>query len=173
MKNITHLWTNYLIGKGIIKNEIADVCAYGFEMIFAAILDIFIVIFIGIVFHLLVEAIVFLGFFVVFRRFTGGFHANTHLKCKISFIIVITSVLSLINVLPKNLVFNIFIPVYILQFLLIYKYVPVENLNKPLDNHKKRRNKINSFLANLFSLSLFIVLSLAENSRMASLFLLT
>ena len=68
--------------KIISKNELT-VCEYGFELIISTAIGFGLVLISGIVFNELLSVILFYAVFVCFRFFTGGYHATTHLRCKI------------------------------------------------------------------------------------------
>lgn len=61
----------------------AEVYQYGFEIIFSTLIGFFITIAIGAVFRMFLVSLVYYFAFVALRQFTGGYHANTYLKCNL------------------------------------------------------------------------------------------
>ena len=75
----------FLCKKEIVEQEMAEVYQYGFEIIFSTLIGFFITIAIGAVFRMFLVSLVYYFAFVALRQFTGGYHANTYLKCNLIF----------------------------------------------------------------------------------------
>ena len=73
----------FLCKKEIVEQEMAEVYQYGFEIIFSTLIGFFITIAIGAVFRMFLVSLVYYFAFVALRQFTGGYHANTYLKCNL------------------------------------------------------------------------------------------
>ena len=77
---------NFLLFNNVINKEEIDVYIYGYEMILSSLIDFMIVLITSILFN---EFIYMTSFFVMFvstRLYTGGYHADTCLQCKLVFI---------------------------------------------------------------------------------------
>lgn len=87
--------TGILLKNNIIVNEHLDIYIYGFEVLISGALSLFIGLILGLIFSQLVECIVFLIVFVTLRKYCGGYHADTYLKCNTVFAINIAIVFEL------------------------------------------------------------------------------
>ena len=65
------------------------VCCYGIEVTISTLLNCLIVFLIGIFFNMFAESIVFLAAFTPLRIYSGGYHADTYLKCNLIFGILV------------------------------------------------------------------------------------
>ena len=147
------------IASFILKNsnnsskEFKDIYKYGTEIFISSFLNIFLILIIGIVSKTLIQSIVFLLCFVPLRQFTGGWHANTYLKCNLIFCI------SYILIVILSAWFYNIENIYLIFFMIIFGFIPilifcpVENKNKKV----KRKNKL-KFL----SIVLYIIFSSAS-----------
>lgn len=124
----------------IISKELEDIYIYGFELLFSFFSSTLIIITVGAILNKIVSSFVFLFVFISVRRFTGGFHAGTYLKCKI--ITVATYLLVLLFSVYINAALWSFILLGIIGSLIISKWGPIENPNKPLTEEDKRKHKI-------------------------------
>lgn len=131
---------NKLLKWNIIPKEFEDIYIYGFELLLSFISSTLIIIVTGALLHKTISSFVFLLVFISVRRFTGGFHANTYLKCKI--ITVATYLLVLFFSVYLNATLWSFILLGIIGSLIIFKWGPIENPNKPLTKEDKHKHKI-------------------------------
>lgn len=104
---------------------------YGIEITLSSILNIVIIISLSVVFHSLLEGVLFLAVFITTRQFTGGFHANTYLRCNIVFSLCFLTALGLYKFVI-SLPVLIAVVIYIADIVTISIMCPVENLNKPI-----------------------------------------
>lgn len=86
---------------GVINDDL-DVYTYGCELVISSFLGILLSLLSGLFLSNFFETTVFLILFIILRRYTGGFHANSHFNC-----ILGTSLLSII----LNMLINICIPI--------------------------------------------------------------
>lgn len=91
----------FLVRNGIIQSENLDIYIYGFEVMISNAISIFIGIVLGLAFSQLIEIASFLFIFVLLRRFCGGYHAQTYLRCNIVFAINITIVLLILKFVER------------------------------------------------------------------------
>ena len=91
---------------------------------------------------------VFIAVFIMLRRFTGGYHASTYLKCK-----VITASAFLASLFSSHLLtvhWWMYIILLILGNAVVFILAPIENPNKPIEDKDKvklRRLSIVTFSA--------------------------
>ena len=143
----------FLCKKEIVEQEMAEVYQYGFEIIFSTLIGFFITIAIGAVFRMFLVSLVYYFAFVALRQFTGGYHANTYLKCNLIFAASTTFIFGMAKIVAYG-TYPISFHVMLLLFSLvaIWFKTPVENENKPLSEEQKVRNhRISMIVAVIFS----------------------
>lgn len=86
------------------------------------------------------QTLVYLSVFIFLRRFTGGYHAQTYLRCKVVSVSAYLFVLFLasnITVTPK-----LYFVLIAFGFFVILLMGPVENPNKPLTLEERKKHKL-------------------------------
>ncbi len=141
--------THFLCRKKIIAQNELEIYQYGFEIIISTIISLVICLTIGIILDISFYSFLFLIIFVPIRSITGGYHADSYLKCNIIFTIVTLFVLGFSKFLwiNRGLTFSTNLVTLFVSFIIILIYAPVENKNKPLNKTLKKRNRILSVLA--------------------------
>jgi len=80
-----HNSANYIasvfVRYGESSEENADIYAYAIEAVLAVLFNVIICLIISVLFGRVPEGIIFISAFALLRRFTGGYHANSHTKC--------------------------------------------------------------------------------------------
>lgn len=152
---------DYLFYRKIITIDKYDVYRYGLEMIISTVLGVILVLLCGILTDSFIHAILFYGLFVILRMYTGGYHADSHIACKMtlcgSFLI---TYFTLKMLLVK---FNIKILLIFVLFNLAsaVSIAPVECVKKPISKHIKCKNKFVSiilyFVLAILSICLYIM----------------
>ncbi len=74
------------------------------------------------------------------RLFCGGFHAKTHLLCKILFTFILLLILLLDWLLYEIPNYYWFV-MYLYCFIIVCSFAPVDNPNKRLSETEKKKNK--------------------------------
>ncbi len=125
------------------------------------------VIVLGLVFNLLTESLVFYLSFIAIRKFAGGYHAKTPVRCYA--FSVISSIIMLCLIKYANSVGNIFTYLLIifelLCVVLIILMSPLDTENNPLNSYEKKWYKTLAVLISvcIFIISLFCVLTELKN----------
>ncbi|MBQ9110321.1 MAG: accessory gene regulator B family protein [Oscillospiraceae bacterium] len=128
--------TDFLCDNGIIQKEEADIYIYGYEAVLSGLVDFLLVLAAGILFHCLDRALVFFAMFISVRMYTGGYHADTYLRCKLIMVMLLLAVLWIATMkLPLTAICLLMI----LLILTVYFQAPVEHPNKPLDEAEKKK----------------------------------
>ncbi len=134
----------FFLKKEIIDIERLPVYQYGFEMMVSLIVGFASVILSGIILGEFLGSLLFYILFIGVRLFTGGFHADSYFKCKVTLVICCTSVL----IAYKYINFSLFI-IFILSLIFLITVIllsPVEHPNAPLSESDKKRNRIISIV---------------------------
>lgn len=125
-----------------------EIYIYGIELAISSLFGTILVILIGIVTRNLIESIIFMAALTSVRVFSGGYHANTYLKCNLitlaSAIFTITLNKLLIIVFSKQIILYLLICTFVLLLLTIIIYCPVENKNKQIQPEDKIKFKFMS-----------------------------
>lgn len=132
---------DYLFYKKIITIEKYEVYSYGLEMLISAVMGAVLILVCGILTNSFVRSIIFYVLFIVIRMFTGGYHADTHLACKITLLcsFILTNIAYLMLRDSCKMIF--LITISILNLVLVFLLSPVECVKKPLSDYVRKRNK--------------------------------
>ena len=135
------------IVKCLMKNDIISedgkyIYTYGLDLIISGLIGILTVLLAGIIIGEIFYAIIYNLIMVIVRIYTGGYHASTHAKCLISY--VLTFFTSIVILKEEFIKLNrpLEIVISILVLLTIAIYAPLENKNKVLSKVQKRKYKI-------------------------------
>lgn len=147
----------YLLKKEIIDSEEQEICEYGFELIIATIIGLILVLLSGMILGELISAVIFYSMFVIVRFFTGGYHANTHLKCKLTLVTCCLFVITMTKILGDECsILGIIIPLFFYIFSVI-AFSPVEHINSPMTENLRIRNRKISIITAIILVSLNLV----------------
>ena len=95
MKRLVSIILNFMIKNNVISKDTEEIefYRYGIEITLSSLINIALISIIGIVTNYTFESTMFLAVFIIMRSFTGGYHANTYIKCNlvtsISFVILL------------------------------------------------------------------------------------
>lgn len=155
MEKLSIALTDYYIANSQIPYEKRDIYIYGFNLVFSDIINFSIILFLGLLFSLTRESMVFLLTLCTVRRYTGGFHAKSFSLCRILMIVIFAVVMLIVSQLEvQNYLIPIVVIINILNVVGISVLAPIENANKKLSESKKIENKIKSRrAATVFSMS--------------------
>lgn len=133
--------TGILLKNNVIKNEHLDIYIYGFEVLISGALSIFIGLILGLIFSQLIECIVFLVIFVTLRRYCGGYHADTYLKCNTIFTVNVAIVMIILK-FNFTYSFPFHIMLCVLCILIYFVLSPIENIYKPITDEEKKNYRL-------------------------------
>jgi accessory gene regulator B len=131
----------FLLKKEIITSEDIEICEYGFELMIATVIGLGLVLLSGLIMGEFILSVVFYVVFVIVRFFTGGYHANTHLKCKLTLILCCNFVLIMTKLLICTSNVYTIIALHSVYLFAVLVFSPVENANAPIEADLKRRNR--------------------------------
>lgn len=124
--------TDELVSNNLIDSEDNELYIYGLQQGALIILNILTILFVGRMFGMLWQSVVFMVTYIPLRTYAGGYHARTQWGCYISSVALIIAVLLGIRFIPWTNF--IIIKISIISGLIIYILSPVEDINKPLDS---------------------------------------
>ena len=150
--------TDFFIKNNIVAADDRPIYKYGTEITLSTILGFFIVLTIGALSNNIINSVIFLFCFASIRIYSGGYHANTYLKCNVIYTSLFIIILILANTVFMNIdiYFNIILLITSVVFISIFS--PIENKNKPLTAAEKTKNKKKSIFVSLIWAILSLIL---------------
>lgn len=140
-----------------ISDTEKELYLYGFFILISQILYFIITIIMGILLDIVSLSVVFYISFQFIRRYAGGIHASSELKCEI---ISTTSIFICLLCVKSNVMFNIQIPTLILTLfasIVIFILCPLDTPEKPLTKEELRYFRKISLIVLAIMLSIIII----------------
>lgn len=153
------LMANFLCKNEIIKAKDKEVYSYGFELIISSVIGFLIIILLGIVFNKLQITLSFFFVFITTRTYTGGYHADSYLKCNLIFssLILITLFLTYVinnyNTLDCQIIFSL---VYLIT---IFHFGVTDNESKKIKDIEKAKFKKRSIIIGIVWILIAVFIS--------------
>ena len=144
---LSKMIANFLLHKNVISETEIDIYIYGYEIIILGIIDVFIVLIVGLIFNQFITMLIFFTMFISVRLYTGGYHANTVLKCKAVFISIC---ISLVFLSEFKFPYYLHILIMLLYLITSFFLAPIENHNKPLTSEEQTKYRRISIAMSLF-----------------------
>ena len=132
MEKFSSKLIEFFVSNDLIKNEDKEIYKYAVNIILSSLIHIATVMIIGLCFNLFIESLVFYFSFIAIRKFAGGYHAKTPVRCYA--FSVISSIIVLILLIS-----------------------PLDTENNPLNSREKKSYKM---LAALISTCIFTISTL-------------
>lgn len=138
---------DFIYSNAELSEEQRDVYVYGYEVIISSVITFVLLIITGIIFKRFFESMAFFLVFYSLRQHTGGYHADTYLKCNLifEFNIILVMILSLIDFSFIALL-SVNIVSFVLCFTSILTLAPMENKNKPISPKSKKTHKLTGLI---------------------------
>ena len=129
-----------LKSNAINQNEL-NVYAYGIQLLILGIVDWCITFLFMLLIGEIYLSIAYLSVFFTLRKHCGGYHAETHIRCiVISNTVYVLSVLASANMQYENFT-TLLLVGEIINFIIIYKFSPVEHPNKHIEPIEMARHR--------------------------------
>lgn len=159
---IAIILSNFLLTNKFISQEQYEIYVYGNELLLSFLFSTSIILVIGLLLKRFFQTILFLLIFILVRRCTGGYHANTYFKCKLTTVMTYLSVLGLSEYTSiEKIHYKILLAI---GLSIIISIGPIENPNKPLSVSQRKRNKLMG--AVLFTIILILGEILSDRQSM-------
>lgn len=130
-----------LLDNKIIDSDNYDICRYGINQCITTLFNFVTTLIIGLIYGMVLEAIIFTIAYIPIRIYAGGYHAKTPVGCWLFSAVILAIVL----LVMKEFTFSLLVSVLLLiaSGSLVCILSPVEDANKPLDEieirvYKKR-----------------------------------
>lgn len=101
MKNLSDNISNMLMENGLINKADVESCSYGLEIFFSSVIEIICIFAIAILVDNFFETVIFFAFFIPLRIYSGGYHADTRIRCflvSVGVYVIFSFILELISV---------------------------------------------------------------------------
>lgn len=161
INQISETITQFFLHQESISEEEKDVYKYGVEITVSSLLNVILILLIGLLFDNLLSGAVFLVCFIIVRKYTGGYHAETYFRCNM----VLCTTYTIVYISSNNFDINVWSEILILlvDFEMVIKYSPVNNIHKKLDiNQKKNFHRLAILFYMLFSIISLILLNICS-----------
>lgn len=147
-----------LLKENRITKEYLEVYGYALEKLLAGIGNAILLFLTGLVFHIGIETIVFMAFYMPIRRYAGGIHASTRLRCTILSLVSVVVFIKISSFLIHISFWNyLSIGILILVNIIVFRYAPVDTANKRLSKELKiKYGKLSRIITIVESLLLVI-----------------
>lgn len=142
--DITKKITAFLMAKEVITEEDREIYEYGFELIFADIINFLIIILLSALLQDIWTGVIYLACFLTTRTFCGGFHAKTHARCRFAMF----AAYALFAVIRRMLMmanWGILLASTVLVWIPVIRYAPIAHENKPMSHALYRLNRRRAF----------------------------
>lgn len=146
MKGIAEALTDYVIQKGMVKEEDRELYKYGFTMTIEVGLFVLSSLLVSLYLHMFMEGILFFLIFAPLRSYAGGLHLDRFHSCFILSCLTFSGILLTARYVHIPMLFS-FIALFLLEAV-VYALYPVENINREVDDEENRffKKKLKLFL---------------------------
>lgn len=147
--------------KSVVQDK--DIIVYGLKAAITQLVCLIYVVILGCIFELFLENIVFLIAFSSIRMYAGGYHCQKKINCYFMSSIILVIELLIIKLMLVNLIIPTILFLLIVSIPIIFKLVPVETKNKPLDEKEKkiyRKIVIRNLLIQVIIINVLLFLNL-------------
>lgn len=158
LSRISKKMSSYFIKRGDIAEEEREIYDYYFEIMLSTVLNALFLIICGILFNNIINTILFMIGFVIFRTVSGGFHASSHMKCFFTLASVFFVLIIILKFVPVQWINVLTIIFLLISTLLIYFIAPVEHKNNPLDENTREKLKKSAQILSVLISFIIIVL---------------
>lgn len=136
MKRLEEVLTDYVIQKGMVKEEDRELYEYGFTMTIEVGLFVLSSLLVSLYLHMFMEGILFFLIFAPLRSYAGGLHLDKFHSCFILSCLTFSGILLIVRYVHIPMLFS-FIALIILE-VAVYTLYPVENINREVDSEENR-----------------------------------
>lgn len=120
-------------------SDMREISAYGIEITLSTAVSYILIIAIGLLFRSPLSILIFALVFNIIRRYIGGYHCSTYLRCNLTFCTIFTLVLVLSKALSGIMSISIMILLLLVCGYGVWYWGPVENIYKPVTAEQQIR----------------------------------
>lgn len=140
-----------------------SIIEYGIFAFFHMGISVLLVAIIGLIFNVIIEALIISFTIAILRKFSGGAHASTSTNCAIVglLISVIPAYIIKNTNLNSNYIIVIGVLLYIISLIITYKLAPVDSPNKPIKKKEKIKRLKRGSIIILFIYMIFVAINIS------------
>ena len=159
----------FFVVQNITEESKEVIYAYGMELLISDVLNTIIVLLIALISHTLPAVVIFIAVFMGLRQFVGGYHANSHLSCMFTLVMVmLVFSYSICNVSVQ------IAPIFSIGFItialpIIFCIAPVPHPNKPMSEEKRIKLRKRSIILTV-AISVAVIVLLVFQYQKISLY---
>jgi len=136
----------FFANKDVYGHEEIESYKYGFQVMISTAINLICVLIISILTSSALNGLLFILAFIPLRMTAGGYHAKHHWSCIWGFIIIFFGFSMLCNHLNIRFVFIYTLISIVFSSLMVWIFSPIEAINKPLTEEKRKRNRKHSLI---------------------------
>lgn len=122
----------FLVRKEIVKEDKAEICGYGLEILFATVINGILVAAASLLLGVFWQSVLMLVPFMLIRANAGGFHAETHKGCMLGFMTIYLACVLLAKHLPPDAAGSIGLAGLLAAAAIILAVGPLPHKNRPV-----------------------------------------
>lgn len=150
----------WLIRKGTIQQEEREVYEYSFEVLYSDLFYVLFALLIAVALHGAVASLLFFAGFFSLRKFAGGYHAATYLRCHLMFVLNQIAAILLFYLMPRGAVFPIVAVMLVLSSACVIALAPVDHENREYSGSERKYFRRMSLIMLAVAWAIFCVLCL-------------
>ena len=157
INNLAKRFADRLLANGSISADEQELYIYGLFMLLSSLMYLILACFLGCILGCVLESIIFYAAFQFIRRYAGGYHASTEMRCEI---LSTLSILACIVVLRLSMTYDFqfaLLVVSAVSAVCIFTLCPLDTPEKPLSKKEvKYFRKISWLILSVISLVVII-----------------
>lgn len=150
------------IKKKRIREEERALYEYAYELLLNQTINILIAILTAVLFHAPVTVLLFLVSYIPLRSYSGGYHADTHMRCTVVSTLLIIMVCCVMNYVKSEWILSHYPIAFVLSAAIIIWCAPVADRHKPLDEAETARYRKRSRIVCGFEILFAMILYFAK-----------
>lgn len=133
--------TDFFYSNDIIEEDEKEILIYGVQLIISSLLGVSVLLLLGTAMGRIFETIIFLATFIILRMYSGGYHADSYLKCNLTLIAVYMGMIAAVTYTAHDYIGILSVMMAAYTVYMVLRYAPVDNENKRLDEKQKKDNR--------------------------------
>lgn len=158
-QSIAKRTVRWLIRKGTIHREEQAVYEYSFEVLYSDLMYALLGLVLAIVLHGVLATAVFLAGFFPLRKFAGGYHASTYVRCHLLFAGNQAAAILLFHLVPHGVIFPVVAVLMVLSTVCVFVLAPVAHENRPFSDSERKYFRRMSLLVLAISWGILVLLT--------------
>ena len=152
IEKVSNKVLRFITQNACIDNRLTEVYMYGIEITISTILNIVLTLIASVLVGDILCGLVFLATMIILRSYCGGYHADSYFKCNCVMLctFLLTYIVCKVSVLYGFSTVSVMLPFYLIGFIPICVFAPVENKNKTLTKEKRKKCHWLSILLYIF-----------------------